>query len=374
QVVVNGKTIAADEDGSFRTTVDPIKDNGRVYVGIKTEDGGVAATTVTLPTIAILEPTTDVKLEIGKREDVIKLMQPQPSKDGPRYPTIKIRVRGRTEPGNQVFIDGEAVKVEPAGQFATDLPLAIGENTFGVVAVAPGGTTSLVNLAVNLSGVDKKLDLITVRKPVPQFSIELPPRGAVLGSPSLFVRGTAPSRANVTVNKWVMSVDGRAALYLKGRIQGKYLITAALDTGDGRLSDLGSRLNDRNNQSFYRNLDPDAFYPVYGDASRTYADTNSQGRFYVLLEAPYGSALWGNYNSGITGNEFSSFNRSLYGGRVAWKSLSKRKDGQPLGQVLVFAAVPETRPAHDEFAGTGGSLYFLRNNGVVPGSEKVRVA
>ena len=446
QVVVNGKTIAADEDGSFRTTVDPIKDNGRVYVGIKTEDGGVAATTVTLPTIAILEPTTDVKLEIGKREDVIKLMQPQPSKDGPRYPTIKIRVRGRTEPGNQVFIDGEAVKVEPAGQFATDLPLAIGENTFGVVAVAPGGTTSLVNLAVNLSGVDKKLDLITVRKPVPQFSIELPPRGAVLGSPSLFVRGTAPSRANVTVNKWVMpvapngtfsgtirlpegpsvidvavsmpnsteghvgvpvqvqsnyfflvalgdatvskisgdgnlpdkykddlSVDGRAALYLKGRIQGKYLITAALDTGDGRLSDLGSRLNDRNNQSFYRNLDPDAFYPVYGDASRTYADTNSQGRFYVLLEAPYGSALWGNYNSGITGNEFSSFNRSLYGGRVAWKSLSKRKDGQPLGQVVAFAAVPETRAAHDEFAGTGGSLYFLRNKGVVPGSEKIRI-
>src|SRR5262249_13197274 len=68
QVVVNGKTIAADEDGSFRTTVDPLKDNGRVYVGIKTEDGGVAATTVTLPTIAILEPTTDVRLEIGKRD------------------------------------------------------------------------------------------------------------------------------------------------------------------------------------------------------------------------------------------------------------------------------------------------------------------
>src|SRR2546425_645106 len=115
QVVVNGKTIPADDDGSFRTVVDPIKDNGRVYVGIKTEDGGVAATTVTLPTITILEPTTDVKLEIGRREDVIKLMQPTPSKDGPRYPTIKIRVRGRTEPGNQVLVDGEAVKGQATG-------------------------------------------------------------------------------------------------------------------------------------------------------------------------------------------------------------------------------------------------------------------
>jgi len=77
--------------------------------------------------------------------------------------------------------------------------------------VAPSGTTSLVNLAVNLSGVDKKLDLITVRKPVPQFSIELPPRGAVLGSPNLFVRGTAPARASVTINKWVMPVAANGA-------------------------------------------------------------------------------------------------------------------------------------------------------------------
>src|SRR5207247_1239129 len=112
EVVVNGKTIPADEDGSFRTVVDPIKDRGRVYVGIKTEDGGVAATTVTLPTIAILQPTTDVTREAGQREDAIKRAHQTQSKDGPRYPTIKIRVRGRTEPGNQVFIDGEAVKVQ----------------------------------------------------------------------------------------------------------------------------------------------------------------------------------------------------------------------------------------------------------------------
>jgi len=446
EVVVNGRTIPTDEDGSFRTVVDPVKDKGRVYVGIKTEDGGVAATTVMLPTIAILEPTTDVRLEIGKREDVIKLMQPKSTAEGVRYPTIKIKVRGRTDPGNQVFLDGEAVPVAASGEFQTDLPLAIGENTFGAVAVAPNGTTSLLNLAVNLSGVDKNLDLITVRKPVPQFSIDLPPRGAVLSSPSLFVRGTAPAKATVTINKWRMpvlpngtfagsirlpegpsvidvvvsmpnstegrvgvpvevrsnyfflvalgdatvgkittegpvpekfeddlSVDGRAAFYLKGRIQGKYLITASMDTGDGKLSEIGSRLGERDNRAFFRDLDPDSFYPVYGDGSRTYDDTNSQGRFYVLVEAPYGSALWGNYNSGITGNEFSSFNRSLYGGRVAWKSVSRRKDGQPLGQAVVFAAVPETRPAHDEFTGTGGSLYFLRNKGVVPGSEKLRL-
>jgi uncharacterized repeat protein (TIGR01451 family) len=445
-VVVNGQTVPTEEDGSFHAVVDPIKDRGRVYVGIRTDDGGVAATTVTLPTISIREPTTDVKVEIGKREDVIKLMQPTVTKEGLQYPTVKIPVRGRTEPGNQVFIDGEAVEVSSDGGFKTELPLAVGENTFGVVAMAPNGYTSLVNLAVNLTGVDKQRDLITVRKPMPQFTIELPPRGAVLSSPNLFVRGTAPKNALVTINKWRLPVgangtfagtvrlpegpsvidvtvtlmtggegrvgvpvsvrsdylflvalgdatinkvstegrvpekyeddlyvDGRVALYLKGRIQGKYLITAGLDTGDGRLSDLGSRLGDRNNASFTRNLDPDAFYPVYGDASRTVRDTNSQGRFYVLFEAPTGTFQWGNYNSGLTGNEYASFNRSLYGGKGTWRSLTKRKNGEPMGQALVFAALPETRSAHDEFLGTGGSLYFLRNKEVVQGSEKIRL-
>ncbi len=446
QVIVNGQTVPTADDGSFRTVVDPIKDQGRVYVGIRTDDGGLAAATVKLPTISVLEPTTDVKLEIGKREDVIKLMQPKPGDNGVRYPTVNIPLRGRTEPGNQVVVDGEPVEVRPDGIFETKLPLAVGENTFGLVAMAPNGYTSLVNLAVNLTGVDKKLDLIVVRKPVPQFSVELPPRGAVLSSPNLFVRGTAPKNATVTINHWRIPVggngafagtvrlpegpsvlevvvaspgstegrigvpvsvqsnyfflaalgdatvnkittegnvpdkfkddlyvDGRIALYLKGRIQGKYLITAGLDTGDGRLNEIGSRLNDRNNNQFYRNLDPDTFYPVYGDGSRTVQDINSQGRFYVLVEAPYGSAEWGNFNSGITGNEFSSFNRTLYGGKATWRTLTRGKNGEPLGTAIAFAAFPETLAAHDEFTGTGGSLYFLRNKGVVQGSEKVRI-
>jgi uncharacterized repeat protein (TIGR01451 family) len=446
QVIVNGKSIPADEDGSFRTVVDAVKDRGRVYVGIQTEDGGVAAATVNLPTIAILDPTPGSKIEIGKREDVIKLMQPAYSKDGPQYPSVDVKVRGRTDPGNQVLIDGEAASVASDGSFQTVLPLSVGENTFGVVAVAPNGYTSLVNLGVDLSGVDKNLDLITVRKPVPQFTIELPPSGAVLSSPNLLVRGQVPPKSTVKVNNWQIPVqangtlggtvrlpegpstisavvtapngaavslgravtvnsnyifvvalgdatvnkittegpvpekyqddlyvDGRVALYLKGRIQGKYLITAGLDTGDGRLSEVGSRLGDRDNRELYRNLDPDSFYPVYGDGSRTVKDTNSQGRFYVLFEAPSSSFQWGNYNSGLTGNEFSSFNRSLYGGKGTWHSLQKRKSGEPMGEAIVFAALPETRSAHDEFRGTGGSLYFLRNKPVVPGSEKVRV-
>ncbi|MEE9208458.1 MAG: OmpA family protein, partial [Gemmatimonadota bacterium] len=446
EVIVNDEPVPVGQDGSFRAVVDPTKKRGRVYVGIKAADGSLAATTVTLPTIRILEPKTDQKIEIGKRDDVIRLMQPRPSPDGPRYPAVRTPVRGLTNPGNQLFIDGDEVAVDSKGRFKVKLPLAIGQNTFGIVAIAPNGYTSLMNLSVNLTGVDENYGVITLKEPVPKFSLELPPRGAVLSNPNVYVRGKVPRKSKVVINNVVMGVrpdglfggtvklpegpsflqatvtladgtkvstgvpvtvksnylfvvalgdatvnkitteglvpeqfeddlyvDGRLALYVKGRIQGKYLLSAGLDTGDGRLSDIGSRLDERDNRSFYRNLDPDAFYPVYGDGSQTVKDTNSQGRFYVLFEAPASSFQWGNYNSGITGNEFSSFNRSLYGAKAAWKSLSKLETGESVGQAIVFAALPETRAAHDEFIGTGGSLYFLRNQRVVPGSEKIRL-
>ena len=158
----------------------------------------MAATTVTLPTITILKPKTDMKVEIGEREDVIELMKPTSTRDGLQYPTVKIPVRGRTEPGNQVFIDGEPVTVSPTGIFHTKLPLAVGENVFGVVAVAPNGYTSLINLAVDLSGVDKEYQLIMVRKPTPHFTVELPPSGAVLSSPISPIRRCTRFRLTVT--------------------------------------------------------------------------------------------------------------------------------------------------------------------------------
>src|SRR6185295_4908125 len=38
-----------------------------------------------------------------------------------------------------------------------------------------------------------------------------------------------------------------------------------------------------------------------------------------------------------------------------------------------FAAQPGTMPSYEEFRGTGGSLYFLRHQDILTGSERVRV-
>ena len=67
--------------------------------------------------------------------------------------------------------------------------------------------------------------------------------------------------------------DGRLAYYLKGKVKGKFLVTSRYDTDDPR-------------RELFTNLDPDAYYPVYGDQSQINWDaTDSQERFYILLES-----------------------------------------------------------------------------------------
>ncbi|MEM9058520.1 MAG: OmpA family protein, partial [Pseudomonadota bacterium] len=114
--------------------------------------------------------------------------------------------------------------------------------------------------------------------------------------------------------------EGRVALYLKGKIKGKYLVTAQLDTTEEQLDDIVSNIDEKDPRAVFRRLDPDRYYPVYGDDSTTIADTNSQGRLYVRAEWDKSEALWGNYHTDLTGTEFGQYNRSLYGAMVDHQS------------------------------------------------------
>jgi hypothetical protein len=168
-------------------------------------------------------------------------------------------------------------------------------------------------------------------------------------------------------------VDGRMAFYLKGKVKGKYLVTAQLDTREDELDEIFSDLHKKDPESLFRRLDPDRYYPVYGDDSTTVSDVDSQGRFYVRVDWDKSQALWGNYNTGITGNEFAQYNRSLYGARFQHRSPETTGFGDHRTDMKVFASEPTTAMGHNEFIGTGGSLYYLRNTDIVQGSEKVRV-
>jgi len=75
------------------------------------------------------------------------------------------------------------------------------------------------------------------------------------------------------------NIGARGAIYLKGSIQGKYLLSMRYDSQnsvDGRL---------------FRDIQPDEFYPVYGDSSLKGFDAQSTSGLYVRVDKDNSFAL-----------------------------------------------------------------------------------
>jgi hypothetical protein len=63
----------------------------------------------------------------------------------------------------------------------------------------------------------------------------------------------------------------------------------------------------------------------------------------------------------------------LYGANAHYQSPAMTRFGEKRFMIDGFAAEPGTVGTRDEFLGTGGSLYFLRHQDILTGSERVRV-
>ncbi|RVQ51949.1 TonB-dependent receptor [Sinorhizobium meliloti] len=166
---------------------------------------------------------------------------------------------------------------------------------------------------------------------------------------------------------------GRLAFYLKGKVKGKYLLTAAADTGEDDLNELFGNLDGQDPRQILRRLDPDDYYPVYGDDSTFTEDAPTKGKFYVRLERGDSQVMWGNYKTQITGTEFLPSDRALYGASGVYRSEETTSFGERRTEVTSYAAQPDTLPQREEFLGTGGSAYFLQRQDIVEGSETVKV-
>ncbi|PYE85120.1 TonB-dependent receptor [Phyllobacterium leguminum] len=166
---------------------------------------------------------------------------------------------------------------------------------------------------------------------------------------------------------------GRLAFYVKGKIKGKYLLTAAADTRDSEIKDMFRGLDDRDPRSLLRRIDPDAYYPVYGDDSTIVEDAPTNGKFYVRLERGDSHVMWGNYKASITGTEFMNSDRALYGASGVYRSEAVTSFGERKSEANLYAAQPDTLPQRDEFLGTGGSAYFLKRQDITTGSETLTI-
>ena len=168
-------------------------------------------------------------------------------------------------------------------------------------------------------------------------------------------------------------VNGQLAFYYKGLVRGQWLLTAAADTQDQPLKNLFSNFAAKNPQDLLQRIDPNRYYPVYGDDSTTVQDAPTSGKFFIRLEKGDTSILWGDFQTQLTGTEFIQYARTLYGLDLRYRSPETTSYGEKQRTLDAFWAEPGTLESRQDFLGTGGSLYYLQNQDVSVGSEQVWV-
>jgi hypothetical protein len=166
---------------------------------------------------------------------------------------------------------------------------------------------------------------------------------------------------------------GRLAFYLKGKIKGRTILTAAADTGEDKIQNIFKGLDAKDPRQFLKRIDPDDYYPVYGDDSTQMEDAPTRGKFYVRLERGDSHVMWGNFKTAIDGTRFLRNERALYGAEATYKTETQAPDGDRTTELTAYAAQPGTLPQHDVLRGTGGSAYFLKHQDITIGSETVNI-
>jgi len=169
------------------------------------------------------------------------------------------------------------------------------------------------------------------------------------------------------------SVAGSLSFFATRKFSDDWRVTASADTREEPVKDLFSNFLNKTPDSLFRRIDPVYYYPTYGDDSIVQELAPTLGKFYVKVEHHDDYGLWGNFRINYIDNELAQVDRGLYGGNVRWLSDATTRFGEKRYAVDGFAAQPGTIAGRDEFQGTGGSLYFMRVQDILTGSERVRI-
>ena len=269
-------------------------------------------------------------------------------RDGKRSIPISARptlyVRGTTVPWNKVVVNGEPVGINLDGTFQTELFTQPGKQSVQITTTDPEGNA----IAYQEEVVVKDSYFFMVGLGEEEIGTNI-------------IKGNEDVVGREERFHHDFYQDGRLAYYLKGKIKGKFLVTSRYDTDDPK-------------SELFTNLDPDRYYPVYGDNSEIdYEAYNTKQRFYILIEVDRSSLKWGSFNTNFTDTELATHNRTFSGLKIKHETLSSTRYGDAKRGFVVYGAKNDQLADHNEFSGTGGSLFYLRNKNVIQGSEKVRI-
>ena len=154
------------------------------------------------------------------------------------------------------------------------------------------------------------------------------------------------------------SATGRAAMFLKGKVRGDYLLTLAYDS-------------DNKGERLFRDIQPGEYYPVYGDSSAKGFDAQSTSKLYVRLDKGRSFAMYGDLKTQIDsddGIKLGQYNRTLTGAKAQYEDVNTR--------ITTFVAETSSSQRVNETRGLGISgPYPLANNfdAVLENSETIEV-
>jgi len=152
-----------------------------------------------------------------------------------------------------------------------------------------------------------------------------------------------------------LNISKRVAVYLKGKIKGDILLTFAYD----------SSKND--DTRLFRDIDPNAYYPIYGDASIKGFDAQSTGKLYVKLEKNKSSIMWGDFETDTHRNErLNRFQMVLNGANARYETDKTL--------ATAFISQSDYHIATEELRANGTATYY-RLNGfpIEPNSETIEI-
>ncbi len=152
-----------------------------------------------------------------------------------------------------------------------------------------------------------------------------------------------------------INVDGRIALYAKGRVTGKWLMTLAYDSD-----------KEEDESRFAGVIDPRRYYTIYADRAEQRYDAASIRRLYLKLERPQFYALFGDYNTGIDEPELARYNRAYNGVKAEYRNEQLH--------LQAFGADTPYRFRREEIQGNGlTGPYALASRDILANSERITI-
>jgi len=190
----------------------------------------------------------------------------------------RVRISGQDVADNyKIQINDVTMPLDEYGKFASEYIMPVGRHKFDVALLGQGNQIAeRGQLDVDVSG--KHMFLVAL---------------ADVNIAQNNINGSLETLAANDEFDGDVFVNGRLAYYLKGKVKGKYLITSQMDTTEEDIGDIFKNIHRKDPRSVFRRLDPDRYYPVYGDDSTTYSDTDTQGRVYVRVDWDKSRATWG---------------------------------------------------------------------------------